>query len=301
MRSLRIFEAAARNGSFAIAAQELFVTASAVSHQIKNLEQHLGVSLFVRNKRSVELTPTGEKYLVAIKQALNGIDVATQDITSNPNVDIVKIGVAPNFLVRWLMPHLHKFQSKYPDVELQIYTSDEPIDLTKSNTDMAVYFGLGDWHDLDVELLFKVSLLPVCSKLLLDNKHPLESPQDLLHYPLIHVTKRLYEWPEWLQISNIDYSGYQRGLQLSSSQLATTAAKENLGVALADRILSSREIDEGKLVTPFDIVLDTQRSFFLVHSKYSLVTYGMSVFKEWVLDAVHNDIAGAESGADKSK
>lgn len=199
------------------------------------------------------------------------------------------------------MPHLHKFQSKYPDVELQIYTSNEPIDLTKSNTDMAVYFGLGDWHDLDVELLFKVSLLPVCSELLLDNKHPLESPQDLLHYPLIHVTKRLYEWPEWLQISNIDYSGYQRGLQLSSGQLATTAAKENLGVALAGRILSSREIDEGKLVAPFDIVLDTQRSFFLVHSKYSLVTYGMSVFKEWVLDAVHNDIAGAESGADQSK
>jgi len=269
----------------------LFITASAVSHQIKNLEQHLGVNLFKRNKRRVELTPIGTRYLVSINQALNGIDVATQDITSNPKMDIVRISVAPNFLIRWLIPRLSRFQSKHPDVELQINSSNQPVDLKAFNTDMAVYFGHGDWHDIDVELLYNVSLVPVCSKALLKDKHPLKSPQDLQHYPLIHVSKRLYEWPEWLDISNIEYSGFSRGLQLSSSQLATTAARENLGVALADRTLSSPEIESGKLIMPFDILLDSQKAFYLAHNKNPMMTYGMRVFKEWVIDEVQNDIS----------
>jgi len=273
-----------------MAAEELFITASAVSHQIKSLEQHLGVNLFKRDKRRVELTPIGQRYLVSINQALNGIDVATQDITSNPKMDIVRISVAPNFLIRWLIPRLHRFQSKYPDVELQINSSNQPVDLNTSDTDMAVYFGYGDWHEIDVELLYKVSLVPVCSKALLKDEYPLDSPHDLQHYPLIHVSKRLYEWPEWLHISKIEYKGFNRGLQLSSSQLATTAARENLGIALADRTMTAREIESGKLIMPFDILLDSQRAFYLVHNKNPMMTYGMRVFKEWVIDEVHNEI-----------
>ena len=273
-----------------MAAEELLITASAVSHQIKSLEQHLGVNLFKRDKRRVELIPIGERYLVSINHALNGIDVATQDITSNPKMDIVKISVAPNFLIRWLIPRLYRFQSKYPDVELQINSSNQPVDLNKSDTDIAVYFGYGDWHDIDVELLYKISLVPVCSESLLNDEHPLNSPQDLQHYPLIHVSKRLYEWPEWLHISKIEYKGFNRGLQLSSSQLATTAARENLGIALADRTMTAREIESGKLIMPFDILLDSQRAFYLVHNKNPMMTYGMRVFKEWVIDEVHNEI-----------
>ena len=267
----------------------MFITASAVSHQIKSLEQNLGVKLFKRKKRRVELTPIGERYFGSIKQSLNGIDVATQDITSNPKMDIVRISVAPNFLIRWLIPRLYKFQSNYPDVELQINSSNEPVDLNETNTDMAVYFGHGDWLDIDVELLYKVFLVPVCSASLLINEQPLDSPQDLQHYPLIHVSKRLYEWPEWLHLSGIEYSGFGRGLHLSSSQLATTAARENLGIALADRTLSTREIENGKLIMPFDILLDSQRGFYLVHNKNRTMTYGMRVFKEWVISEVQDN------------
>lgn len=273
-----------------MAAEELFITASAISHQIKSLEQHLGVNLFKRDKRRVELTPIGKRYLVSINQALNGIDVATQDITSNPKMDIVRISVAPNFLIRWLIPRLYLFQSKHPDVELQISSSNQLVDPNKSDTDMAVCFGQGGWHDLDIELLYKVSLIPVCSKSLLKKDYPLNSPQDLQHYPLIHVSKRLYEWPEWLHISKIEYAGFSRGLQLSSSQLTTTAARENLGIALADRTLTTAEIESGKLIMPFDILLDSQKAFYLVHNKNSMMTYGMRVFKEWVIDEVQNDI-----------
>lgn len=284
LNSIRTFEAAARNESFALAAEELFVTASAVSHQIKSLEQNLGCKLFKRNKRKVKLTPVGEKYLTAIRQALNEIDVATQRITTSSKADVVTLNVAPNFLIRWLMPRLGRFQSQYPDVELQITASTEVIDFNKSNTDMAIYFGHGDWHDIEVHFLNKVFLVPVCSPSLLNNKHPLNEPRDLHNYTLIHVSKRLYEWPEWLQLSDIVYSGFDRGLQLSSSQLATAAAQEGLGVALADNTLSAREIANGKLLMPFDILLDSHRAFYLVYEKNHLLSYGMQVFKDWVIN-----------------
>jgi LysR family glycine cleavage system transcriptional activator len=226
----------------------------------------------------------GEKYLIAMRQALNEIDVATQRIKSSSKADVVTMNVAPNFLIRWLLPRFHRFQSQYPQVELQFTASTEVIDFNNSNTDMAIYFGHGDWHDIDVHYLNKVFLIPVCSPTLLEDGPPLEKPEHLRDHTLIHVSKRLYEWPEWLQLNNIAYSGFEKGLQLSSSQLATTAAREGLGVALADSTLTSREIANGKLVRPFDMVLDSHRAFYLVHQKNKLLSYGMKAFKEWVMN-----------------
>lgn len=251
---------------------------------MKTLEEYLGCKLFKRNKRKVELTPIGEKYLTSINQALNEIDVATQRITSSPETDVVSISVAPNFLIRWLMPRLSRFRSEFPNVELQITASTEVIDFNRSNIDMAIYFGHGDWHDIDVHFLNKVYLVPVCSPTLLQEGPPLDKPEDLRNHTLIHVSKRLYEWPEWLQLNNIVYSGFIHGLQLSSSQLATVAAREGLGVALADSTLSAREIAGGRLVIPFEILLDSHRSFYLVYQKNHLLSYGMRVFKDWVIN-----------------
>jgi LysR family glycine cleavage system transcriptional activator len=284
LNALRVFDAAARNGSFTAAAEELFITASAVSHQVKSLEKYLGLALFTRKKRKVFLTPIGEKYFTSVKQIMNELEVATQHLVASPESDIVTLSVAPNFLMRWLMPRMQRFHDLHPDVELQIAASTGLIDFNTSNVDMAVYFGHGDWHDIEMHFLNHVFLVPVCSPRLLQNGLPLEKPEDLKRHTLIHVTKRLYEWPEWLELAGIEYKGFGRGLQLSSSQLATAAAQESLGVALADSTLSSDEIHQGKLITPFDIQLDTQRSFYLVHQKGRPVTYGMQAFKDWVID-----------------
>lgn len=288
LTSIRSFEAAARNGSFVGAAEELFVTASAVSHQVKSLEDFLGIKLFHRNRRKVELTPLGEQYLIAVKHALDEIEVATQRLTANPETDAVTISVAPNFLTRWLMPRMSRFQERYPDVELQISASIGLIDFNKSNTDMAIYYGHGDWHDIEVHFLRNVLLLPVCSPRLLTSAKPLATPDDLRRHTLIHVSSRPHEWPEWLQLAGVEYTGFSKGLKLSSSQLATAAAQEGLGIALADSTLTSREIKEGRLVTPFDITLDTHKSFYLVYQKNRLLTYGMQVFKEWVIKEMQN-------------
>lgn len=222
--------------------------------------------------------------MISIKQALSLIDVATHRITSSPETDIVTLHVAPNFLIRWLIPRLGRFQSLYPDVELQITAFTGVTDFNKSNIDMAIFFGHGDLPDLEVHFLNKVFLVPVYSPTILAEGQVLESPQDLHNHTLIHVSKRLYEWPEWLQLCDIEYIGFSRGLHLSSSQLATAAAHEGLGVSLADSTLSAREIANGRLIQPFDILLDTHRSFYLAHQKNQLVSYGMQAFKEWVIN-----------------
>lgn len=298
LNALRVFESSARNCSFAAAAEELFVTASAVSHQIKTLEEYLGVSLFSRNKRKVELTPAGEQYLTSIKHALDEIEVATQRLTANLETNVVTISVAPNFLTRWLMPRMARFQEKYPDIELQINASMGLIDFNRSNTDMAVYFGNGEWDDIEVHFLRNVMLVPVCSPRLMKGRFPLNKPEDLRHHTLIYVNKRKYEWENWLEQAGVAFITPKGSLQLSSSQLATAAAQEGLGVALADSTLTSREISSGHLLVPFDIMLDTHKAFYLVYRKHRPLTAGMKAFKEWLISEMQaadaNDPVGEE-------
>ncbi|WP_111494076.1 MULTISPECIES: transcriptional regulator GcvA [Marinobacter] len=289
LNALRMFEASARNRSFAGAAEELFVTASAVSHQIKTLEEYLGVSLFSRSKRKVELTPAGEQYLTSIKHALDEIEMATQRVTASDETNVVRISVAPNFLTRWLMPRMTRFQELYPDIELQINASMGLLDFNRTSTDMAVYFGNGEWNDIEVHFLRKVMLMPVCSPNLANGRFPLATPGDLRHHTLISVSKRTWEWEDWLQQAGVEFLTPKGSLQMSSGQLATAAAQEGLGVALADSTLTSREIKQGRLVVPFDIKLDTHKAFYLVYRKHRPLTTGMKAFKEWLM----NEMQGA--------
>ncbi|MAK91436.1 MAG: transcriptional regulator [Oleibacter sp.] len=283
LNSLRMFEASARLTSFVAAADELAVTASAVSHQIKTLEEYLGVSLFNRAKRKVELTGAGEQYLVAVKHALDEIEVATQRLTSNLDTNVVNISVAPNFLIRWLMPRMSKFQELYPDVELQITTSLGLIDFSRSNTDMAVYFGNGDWKDIEMYFLRSLMLVPVCSPVLMRGPHPLKQVGDLKHHTLIYVSSRKHEWDDWLELAGAGFMKPKNSLAVSNGHLATAAALDNLGVALADITLTSREVESGRLVIPFDIPLDSHKAFYLVYRKHRPLTVGMKAFKEWLM------------------
>jgi LysR family glycine cleavage system transcriptional activator len=293
LNALRVFEASARKSSFVAASEELAVTASAVSHQIKTLEEYLGVQLFSRNKRKVELTSAGEQYLNGIKHALDEIEVATQRLTSSHETNVVQISVAPNFLTRWLMPHMSRFQELYPDIELQINASQGLIDFNRVSTDIAIYYGNGEWDDIETHFLCKVMLVPVCSPLLMSGKYPLEKPNDLRRHTLIYVSKRKWEWEDWMHQAGVGNLVPKGSLQMSSSQLATAAAQENLGVALADSTLTSREIASGRLIVPFDIQLGTHKAFYLVYRKNRPLTAGMKAFKEWMM----NEMAGETDAA----
>lgn len=284
LNALKTFEASARNRSFSCAAKELFVTASAVSHQVKTLENFLGVELFSRSKRKVTLTPQGEQYLVSVRHAFDEIEMATQRLSVNEGASVVQISVAPNFLTRWLMPRMSRFRELYPDVELQISASLGLLDFNRSNTDMAVYYGDGEWDGIEVHFLRKVMLMPVCSPKLLEGDIPLSEPADLRHHTLIYVSKRTWEWDSWLQQAGVEFLTPKSSMQLSSGQLTTAAAQENLGVALADPTLITREIKAGSLVVPFNVQLDTEKAFYLVYRKHRPLTRGMERFKEWLME-----------------
>lgn len=289
LNALRSFESAARHGSFNKAADELFVTPSAISHQIKTLEEFLGNPLFRREKRKVMLTSAGEKYLSSIEHALDEIDIATRRLLTSPNVGSVNISVAPAFLTRWLVPKMRDFQEQYPDVELRLSAYMGPIDFRHSDTDMAIYFGRGEWDDVESHFLHGVTLVAVCSPKLLEGEHPLHTLEDLQHHTLIDVTSRQGEWDHFLDHADISRSVARKRMGISSTALAMGAAMEGLGVALADVHLVKREVQYGQLMIPFDIQMDTHKGFYLVYQQDRQLTDGMQAFKDWVCAEIEKE------------
>lgn len=297
LKAVRAFEAAARHAGIKAAAEELFVTPSAVSHQIKVLENFLGISLFRRAGRRIELSQAGERYLDAIAQALDQIDLATRRIRLISDGNAVNISVAPSFLTRWLVPRVRQFQAAHPDVELRLSPNSEPVDFTWSDIDMAIYFGDGDWPEVEQVFLHRVRLVPVCSPGYLQGAPLLSTPKDLLAQTLIDVSSRPEEWA--LVLSRLGVKGRRSGkrLSFSSTALAVAAAAEGLGVALADGQLIDREVQYGQLVRPIDADVDLNQGFYLVYQQGRPLSDGMRAFFDWMLDEIEAELAAGETAA----
>lgn len=284
LNSLKCFESAARHGSFNKAAQELNVTPSAISHQIKGLESFLGIELFRRTKRKVILTDAGASYIKPIKQVFQKLEQATADLMSEQHAGSLRLAVAPAFLTRWLMPRMERFQSRYPDIEIEIRSSMGLVDFSMGDIDMAVYFGNGDWEGVETHYLRPIRLAPVCSPKLIKADKPINEPNDMRLYPLLHVSKRSDEWQDWLVQNDLDPKPFRRGLMFSSGSLTARAAAQGLGIALADVSLITSEIESGQLKVLFDQCLITNRSFYLVFEKNRTLTPSMVAFKEWIIE-----------------
>jgi LysR family transcriptional regulator, glycine cleavage system transcriptional activator len=290
LNALRVFDAAARHGSFNRASEELCVTPSAVSHQLKSLEEFLGVELFKREKRTISLTPAGERYLPSVQMALDEVEFATRKLITSPNSNVVNLSVAPAFLTRWLVPRIASFQTKYPEIELRIESSIDYIDFENSDTDMAVYYGKGHWTGVESHLMRNIFLTPVISPQLLKEKGGIRKPSDLANFTLINVTGRNHEWSKILQKLNVSISSVAHTISFSSTSLAVSAAAEGIGVALADTALLQRETENGRLVAPLDVSLDSHNAFYLVYKENRSITPAMESFREWILDEMGTDI-----------
>jgi LysR family glycine cleavage system transcriptional activator len=262
------------------------VTPSAVSHQIKILEEFLGVPLFRRERRRVMLTMGGEKYLSAVEHALDEIDIATRRLVASPNASSVNLSVVPGFLTRWLVPRIRDFQERYPDVELRLSASTSMVDFQHSDIDMAIYFGRDEWDDVQSYFLHSVTLVPVCSPKLPEGSNPLSGPQDLRRHTLLRVSSRQDEWKMILDKAGISRSAMHKSMTFSSTGLALSAAIEGAGVALTDGILVDRELEYGQLIIPFELRLKTQNAFYLTHQRGRQLTYGMRCFLEWIMDVM---------------
>ncbi len=290
LNALRVFDAAARHKSFNKASEELCVTPSAVSHQLKSLEEFLGVELFKREKRSITLTAAGERYLPSVQIALDELEIATRRLISAPNSNVVNVSVAPAFLTRWLVPRITRFQEQYPEIELRLESSIDYIDFENSDTDMAVYYGKGHWSGIEAHLMRNIYMTPVMSPSLLEGDGAINAPIDMMKHTLINVTGRNQEWVKILQKLGVSVTKMNKTISFSSTSLAVSAAAEGIGIALADLALIEREIKAGRLVAPFDVALDVHNAFYLVYKENRTMTPSMQAFKDWILEEMQRDL-----------
>ncbi len=285
LNAIRAFEAAARHLSFNQAAEELNVTASAVSHQIKALEDHFGVKLFNRLPRSVSLTPEGRDYLPAVSAALDQLDAASRRLSRHTADTPLNLGCAPTFAVGWLIPHLSDFHDEHPDLDVRLTLTPitRKLDFGESDTDVVIMYGTaGSWPNLTTHQLMSEQLVPVCSPSLME-EHALETPGDLRNVTLLHSIPRMGQWRNWLHIAGVEGVDSKRGLRFQATPLAISAAVAGAGVAIANRRFLEADLEAGRLVVPFDIDLPSDSGYFLIYPKENENDPRISAFREWLL------------------
>lgn len=289
LNQLKTFESAGRTLSFKDAADELFVTPSAVSHQVKSLEEFLGFELFERKTRRILLTAGGREYLQSVQKALTLLEHATERLINHHSSGELKLAVAPAFLDRWLLPRLSSFTDIFPDIELDITSQMGILNFHQSDIDMAVYFGDGSWPDIHCVHLKTSSLVPVCSPKLVP-ENGFETADQLMSQRLLHVKRRPNEWRDWFQYTGETLEENKRGVYLSSGMLASRAAAKGMGLALTDLSLVTEELKSGELVVAFEQPLPLPKSFWLVYQFDRELTPAMTAFSHWIIREMEKDM-----------
>jgi LysR family glycine cleavage system transcriptional activator len=285
LNGLRAFEAAARHMSFTQAAAELNVTQTAISHQIRRLEQELGVVLFARRNRSLALTPVATEYLPAIRAAFQDLRLATERLRGRGSDRVLTISTLASFAAKWLLPRLAAFQELQPAIDVRITTSMDLVDFRKDDVDAAIRYGRGQWPGVSATWLMADDLFPVCSPALLAGPHPLRGPQDLAHHALLHTSGFGDDWRLWLTAAGLPAEAARPGLTFDLSLMTVQAAIDGLGVAIGRTSYVKDDIDNGRLVVPFDIALPADAGFYLVSPKPAAKTPKLAVFADWLVSA----------------
>jgi LysR family glycine cleavage system transcriptional activator len=285
LSAVRAFEAAARQLSFNRAAEELHVTPSAISHQIRSLEEFLGIDLFRRDGRQLLLTDKGERYLAAVREALSLISAATEQVTAAKAAGVLTLSVAPGFATPWLVPRLAGFQLEHPAIEVRLDTALDLVDFARSDVDAAIRSGRGRWPGLRSHRLLADELVPVASPALRDGK-TWKQPEDLRDATLLHVLARMGQWRSWFNAVGVPGVDADRGPKFHTSPLALEAAMAGQGVAIADRRLVAEHLASGRLVVVFDITLPSDSAYYLVYPEERADNPRITVFRDWLLREV---------------
>jgi LysR family glycine cleavage system transcriptional activator len=286
LNALRVFEAAARHGGFASAAEELNVTPAAVSHQVKTLESQLEVALFVRHPRGLELTGAGRKLL---PQLTRGLDHLARAVGSVVDVEIAGrliVNAAPSFAALWLVPRLQGFIRAYPEVQPRILSSTRPPDLLKGEVDVRLTYGMGRYPGLRSRLLMREEVFPVCSPSLL-NQSPLRRFADLRHHNLLHdintgADEPAMTWRRWLRDAGESRVDPDRGVQFGDSILMTKAAARGQGVALGRTALVADYLASGRLVRPLKASRPADYAYYMVTTPAGAEQPRIRAFLDWI-------------------
>jgi LysR family glycine cleavage system transcriptional activator len=287
LSALRAFEAAARHMSFSRAADELHVTPAAISHQIHALEEDLGVRLFHRMNRSIELTASARILLPGLSEAFAGIQSSVRRLRAHNDTGTLTVTSSPSVAAKWLVLRLHRFQEQYPEIDARISATDDVVDLTKGDFDIAIRYGSGKYPGLDVELLFTNEVFPACSPQLLTAGPPLRLPDDLLRHTLIHdqAIERdplVPTWPMWLKAAGVKNVPPLAGLSFNNMHLALDAAIAGHGVVLAYSTIAAADLAAGRLVRLFSLALPDQFAYYIVTAPGALERPKVRAFRNWL-------------------
>ncbi len=302
LNALKAFEVAARHLSLKRAAADLHVTPAAISHQIKSLEDYVGVKLFERKHRGLQLTAVARAALPKLRMGFEALAQAVAQMQPDQGSDRLSVSVAPSFAARWLMPRLHRFFAAYPEVDVAISARtrtlnreghDKAIEQATverwlSESDVAILYGHGDYSGFLASKLFSLTIAPLCSPQLAGGEHPLRVPADLRHHTLVHDDTGLrYDgsafWDVWLSAAAVVGIETNRGPHFNQPVLAIEAAVDSLGIVATFPIFASEELATGRLILPFSTKARLQSGYYLVFSEVSALKPGVAAFRDWVM------------------
>jgi LysR family transcriptional regulator of beta-lactamase len=282
LNALRAFEASARHLSFTRAALELHVTQNAVSAQVKNLEERLGVPLFRRLPRGLALTDEGTALLPSLSDSFERMRVVLEQLEGGLKVEVLTVAVVGTFAIGWLMPRLAAFQRDQPSVDLRLLTNNNRVDLAAEGLDYAIRFGDGAWHGTDAEPLLDAPLSPVCTP---EIARRLDVPADLAHETLLR-SYRVDEWARWFAAAAppplVASAPLPRGPIFDSSIAMAAAAAQGAGVALLPVAMFGEELRNERLMQPFGLSVSLGR-YWLTRLKSRPVSQAMRTFRDWLV------------------
>jgi LysR family glycine cleavage system transcriptional activator len=286
--SLRAFEAAARHLSFTKAGEELHVTQSALSHRISALEEELGIKLFRRLTRKLELTPAGETLAAGVRRGLAEISRSVGAIDRKSGAEPLTVTALPSFATRWLVPRLPRFRTVCPDVEVRISADPALVNFNATDVDLAVRFGPGIYPGLHVVKLMGDSVFPVCSPALLAQRGAINSPAQLADWPLLHDMPTEHDgsgsgWSHWLRHVGAGDLSSEEGLRFNQAVLALEAAANGLGVALVRRSLIGDDLASGRLVRLLPHEAPTNFAYFFVCLPEAIERPAIGAFCKWLV------------------
>jgi LysR family glycine cleavage system transcriptional activator len=284
LNALRAFVAIGRHGNLKDAAAELFVTASALSHQIKNLEESLGCQLFHRSKTGLTLTHNGQLIHAGIADAFEQIQQTLAKLHEQGDKELLNISMLSTFAMRWFIPRLSDFQKHHPDIEVRISTSITQVDFEREDMDCAIRSGRGRWPGLHAEYLFAETFTPVCNPELAQS---LKQPEDLAKQTLLHARLRPDDWHVWLGAVGANDIQAQHEQMFETRNFAIQAAVDGVGIAIVDPSLVAEEIKAGRLVMPFPQTLANESAYYLVYPIKNKNLAHIQKFQRWLLEQIH--------------
>lgn len=290
LKAVWYFECAARHLNFTKAATELNVTHSAISHQIRALEDWVGQPLFERGPRGLRLTEAGEQFMPPIRVAFQQLIQAGQAVRQTAHGGSLTVSVLPSLAAKWLVPRISDFRARYPEIDVRISATGQLEMVGRGDIDVGIRYGRGTWPDLTAELLLYDDLFPICSPDLLKGPKPLKEPRDIAHFPLLSDSDwrpAEYEfWHSWFELAGIDDLGLKPDMTFNASNLMIDAAIAGLGVGLGNTMLAAADLKAGRLVKPFDLSLQLDTGYFLVYGPGALKRPKIKAFRDWMVAQV---------------